>query len=611
MSTIKISSVSKTSVPNPGIGEVTLFPDSDKGGNISAKDKDGNVVDLTEATNALINTTTAVTEFKVNEFNRTITAAELVSMSHDGFTNPTGGIELLPAPTAGKCYIITMDAMFAQWISNGNWGYEPKPYGEYRSLDVYYPNQTDSRLTENQRIFSIPLMSVPSSEWINRVRSDAYGVGTNTIFWKYSNQESLAIDKRIDSTVYQQQQVNSQDSGFGNWSIIDQAVWIGTNGELEKQLSSTDGEIKIRFWYSELDISDITTEYTEQNPLPEYVLEYKKIKQNFYLPGLDFLDNPQRELPLSYWDHYPMYENAPTLDPEDFATEYRSARDTYIKTQYEYILNKDRERDDLVQATGNILSGFNSVGPAPLPNPYLGLYYDKISVPVGPDYTFWGFPTERNYIKAQESSIEDPVSSGFRRSILPYDVDGGTLIYTGSYENDLWGDFIFDTDSGRVSSFTIDNPGIGYTVGDVISCTGGGASSPGGSLADPNAEAVISKVGTGGEILEITFRDRKQNGYWVTGGQYYTSAPTVSISTAGGSTAVLTPVITNGQWVLTGDYIKTTSFGDSFPVADLDITYREVGNAGFKALNEMVLAMVPFIDANLSLPGFQIEKYKL
>ena len=602
MSTIKIPAVSKSSVPNPEIGNVILFPDSDNGGNLSQRDKDGNIVDLTQATNALFNSTSTVTEFKVNEFNRTITSAELLSMSHDKFKNPEGGIELLPAPTAGKCYIITMDAIFAQYISNSNRGYDPFPYAEYRSLDVYYPNQSDSTQTENQRIFSIPLMSMPNSEWINRSRSDAYGVGTSTIFWQYGSQESLAIDKRIDTTIYQQQQVNAQASGFSNWSIIDQAIWIGTNGELAKQLPSSDGEIKIRFWYAELDISDITTQYTEQNPLPEYALTYKKIKNYFYFTGLDFLDNPQRELPISYWDNYPQFENSPTIDPEDFATTYRAARDQCTKFQAEYLIAKEWGRDGLVRSAGQIDEDFNGVPKAPQPNPYLGLTYDKLPLPTGPDYTFWGFPTERNFIKGQESSIEYPPFSGYRRSILPYDVAEGTSIHTGVYSKGVFEDFYFDTTSGRVASVTIDNPGTGYLAGDGLKFVGGGATQV--------AKAVISKVGTSGEILEISFEDNG-DGYNIFGGQYYTSVPTINISTTGGSNAVLTAVIENGQWIEQNNYIKTTSFGDSFAVADLDSTFRATRDAGFKALNELIDATAPFIDANLSIPALQIEKYKL
>lgn len=619
MSYIKIPRVSASAIPTPEAGKYIIFSNVDKSGNLFAKDQDGNAFDLTEATSGLFNPDNVSTEFKVNELNVTLTPAQLTSMSHNKFFNPTGGVELLPAPGEGKCYIIAMDGIFANYTSNSNWGYKASPIGENRTLDVYYPNEGTSNRSESNKIFSIPLFLYPYSDYTGYDRSYASDLlGATASLFVSQKQESLCIDTRADSVIYQQQNVNGSDTAFGTYSIVNQPLYIGTNGDLSKQIDSTNGEIKIKLWYSIIDVSDIYTTPSESNTLEDFFLSDKIIvrggRESQYWNAINFLDNPLFEKPISFWEDFPRVDVG--YDTEDYYTTYRANKDAFLKFTNESALAYNDQ---------GIVGGYDPGGKIrfdkledlefPISGAFgtAGGFIMRYSSFNGPASSQFGFPMDD--INYEVISSRVPVEQGldkFYYNRMPYDVDEGTRCRILD-PNGAWTEgFIFDSSCGRVSEIEIVSGGTGYAKGESVILTGGTSiSTMPGTGYQCSALAQISRVSSTGKIEKVTLDVRKSEPH-ILGGYFYTSAPTVTVSTDSGSGAVLTATISTGQWISREDYSRDTSFGDlNFQYEDIATTQRATKDFWFKAMYEYTRQNEDAVHALLDIPRFQIEKYQL
>jgi hypothetical protein len=114
------------------------------------------------------------------------------------------------------------------------------------------------------------------------------------------------------------------------------------------------------------------------------------------------------------------------------------------------------------------------------------------------------------------------------------------MIYSGF--GTTFSNLYYDGSLTRISELNIDNGGSGYSVNEKITFT---------ETSGVEAVAKITLVGTSGEILRVSFVDRSNNsepyGYNILGGRGYVSPIVNIISTGVG--AVLTPVISTGQWI--------------------------------------------------------------
>jgi hypothetical protein len=179
----------------------------------------------------------------------TLTPTDIISISHDRFLFPENGYQVLPPPGPGKYYEISGEGILANYISNSYEGYVAKPFNELRTLDLYYHSQGHAWLINNQKITGIQLFSDPYSTWTDRMNFPR----TGELLHEINGQDSLKVDGKISTVVYQPLTVNATPSGFSQTVIINSGIYLGTNGLVEKAKTTTDGTIKIKFYYRVVD----------------------------------------------------------------------------------------------------------------------------------------------------------------------------------------------------------------------------------------------------------------------------------------------------------------------------------------------------------------------
>ena len=165
---------------------------------------------------------------EVYQYDRTFTADELINMDYIGA--PFNGIEVLPAPGPGKCYIKAGTTIFAVYKYRGDvftFG------GPAIALRLYWPE----------------LGPGPSfTDTFSNITLDSNG-GSN---------EALALEAATENTaLHADWSLQGQDQSVSAPGFINQPWYIGTNGPVSKNSPLTDGTVHIRFWYSIVDISDI------------------------------------------------------------------------------------------------------------------------------------------------------------------------------------------------------------------------------------------------------------------------------------------------------------------------------------------------------------------
>lgn len=553
---------------------------------------------------------------EINEFSITLSSDDILNMNHERFVLPDGGIEILPSPGEGLAYSLELGGILFSYDSNGEEGYCADRYGEFRSLDIYYHSSGQSFHVNNQRIISIPITSDPFSEWLDRANPNVPG----QLFFMYNGQESLRIDGSLDTAVYQQLSVNQNSSGFSYVSINDNAIYVGTNGLLQKIKESSSGTITIKLWYRVLDISEVVPVYTLSesdqkysisNPLPDIANPHSYFKRDYYyVNGLNFLDIPSRQPSYSFWDNFPSRRSiGSSPNAEDYLTQYRARRDEYIKTLNEYILYRWVGMDDVNFGYYKTV-GFYDVMLPPYPMPGYQMAYDNFPMYFGAKLSVYGITgINENWIRSRESV--NVKSDGITYvNNLPYPPVGGDFIQSG-YLNSPYAGYdtlIYSSETTRISELTIDSPGTGYAIGDLI------------TFNDPIGSQAVGKivrVGTNGEILEVCFVDRHEHptiyyaaGAYILGGRDYSNNPTVTIHSSSGVDAILTPIISTGQWLIEEEYLVETDYGIA-GLSDIMTTKRATRDAFTKAVNELILSIEPVVHANFSIPKFVLEKYHL
>jgi hypothetical protein len=644
----------------------------------------------------------------------TLTPADIISISHDRFLFPENGYQVLPPPGPGKYYEISGDGILANYISNSHEGYVAKPFNELRTLDLYYHSQGHAWLINNQKITCIQLFSDPYSTWTDRMNFPR----TGELLHEINGQDSLKADGKISTVVYQPLTVNATPSGFSQTAIINSGIYLGTNGLVEKAKTTTDGTIKIKFYYRVVDASafldpkapgstvttnlsitmnaigggmwalgnitvpgnvtslintstrikftyDLTfnpnaywsgfpssvtfdgtntvispdyvgfipvgnaiqTPQTLQidisNPLPPFVHPHADFyKDHFYMAGLNFLDTYSKIPSFAYWDNYP---NADTFYVAgDFATQYRAGRDAYFKNLNEYMLAKKVGTDGKTFDGYNLIK-FEEVSPAPHALPYIGPY-DLFPVYNGPRFSAGGVTAvEKTFLPSIESCLINNVDLWYASSYvpsyipnLPYPPENGYhFIITGlngiyddlsNPESFNGGTLVYNPNTTRISSLEILNPGFGYTTNHLI------------TFNDPTGSQAVGRVtavGASGEILNVSLVDRSLHptaGYgalcYVLGGIDYSANPVPVFHGSGGSGASIGVNVSTGQWLSEDEY-TVMSDGGPVLVGDVHTKVRATRDAYLKALNELVLSTMPLVMAQVLLPEFQIEKYKI
>jgi uncharacterized delta-60 repeat protein len=500
-------------------------------------------------------------------------------------------------------------------------GYMAVPYGTRRSLDFYYPQHGQNGNWSTNIITSIPLMSgpymthddlcLPSSKTqftpsalssrFTSISTNPTPFGVRDSLYFYNYQETLRIDGIMDTVIYQQTNIEAQNytsHGFtyskSNFSTVNnQPLYVGTNGEIAKQLENTDGYLKIRMWYSVIDVSDMVVEKPPiKNPLPEFNLPGVPLKYDTsyqFVGGLNFNDN---ELMIpTFMELDNAYSDITQEKWNDYYTQFKQNRDSHHKNTIEITRNEWYNRDGYTDGNGFKYQDKYDIPLNPIKNAPIGFSNYTFNVPktnMNFNNVALGYPYDfSTYLKATDIDK------------LPYDVDHHSMIWSAASSvgpNGPAEEYVFDSNSGRVSGLTIVNAGSGYSVGDDLIFSGGGG---------VDAAGEVEEVGTSGEILKVRLVSiTPKVGTPAIGGRGYTSPPSITIT--GGSSAVVTATIENGQWLL----ISQFDTGEAYTLEDILTRARSTSDAFEKVLNELILAQEPFLLSNLTLPGFQIKKYK-
>ena len=596
MSTIKIP-INGQAPANPEAGTVVIYSDGSNGGNLTTLNNQGTKVDLTKL---------GTGSFEVKELDIEISAAQLEAMSWEEGLDPLAGLEILPAPGEGKCHVLAFGGVFASYIPQGE-AWRAEPYGMYRSLDIYYGTPGHTGEYNSETVVRIPLFRDPTSSWKNQ----EYDKQPDEKLYEWNGQESLNMDFALNSTVYQPLSVKAPDqvtyakgveavnlnvgsplgSGLVGTSYVNKAMYVATNGDIAKVAENTAGTIKLRAWYATVDMSDLVEAGRQlETPLPEFQNPFMQVTPRtvYNFSDIDFGDIVLQKPTFAEFDNSPA--SGVTPDAEDYATEFRAQRDTYLKTQNEWILTRALKADGFTwENGGQQLNDRATVSQQPRPQFFGGRQWYAIPALNGPDATAFGWPHRSdNFIKAREPEE------------LPYPSQTGTRCLVAKIKEGT-GDMIYDATSNRITGFTITNAGTGYLVGDSLEISDG---SNGKGCA-----AAVSEVGAGGEILaiEITL-----NGLTYGGWNWDPATTTALVTSEGGANATVTPIFELGQWLPIESYQLTIPgpFGPQI-LEDLDGTRRATRDALLKAINEFVLSTAPWNWANMYIPEFQIKKYKL
>ena len=164
---------------------------------------------------------------EVYQYDRTFTADELINMNYIGA--PFNGIEVLPAPGPGKCYVKANSTIIGVYKYRG----DVFTLAPNASLRLYWPELGPG-----------PALT----DTFSNITLDASG----------GFAERLRLDISTENTaIHADWSLQGQDQSVSAPGFINQPWYIGTNAAVGKNSPLTDGTVHIRFWYSIVDISDI------------------------------------------------------------------------------------------------------------------------------------------------------------------------------------------------------------------------------------------------------------------------------------------------------------------------------------------------------------------
>jgi hypothetical protein len=581
----------------------------------------------------------------VYELNLTLKANDLMNMSYREGTTPYTGMEVLPAPGKGKCYVPAYRTLFASYEVDGE-AYIAAPYGSFVSLDFYYPRSGyNSKEPKGTTIAAIPLASDPYSTWCNRCLGPC--VDTDQHWAKWSGLESLNITSLANSSVaIPWSDLNTK--GLSLDSLDNSPLYLATSRFINKARSNTNGVVKVKMWYRIFDISELRKDapcsledVTQNNPYSSISWDSEKNKGT-----VGFSQNPiwtdLQKPTFADYDNFPGNRSTPQSDcaPEqipssfDFGTAastYRQIRDSLYKQFTELGLQLQVGLEDLecfmwpedpnydtnknsyidlptLQTSGPFafnqpiggIAGFSAVYPGKIPTiftPTIG----KFS-PVS-----WGWPHDEIFIKTRliseltygDSTLQGKSVTGWYPDPDQFNLGAETLVYvedSGTYS---------DGTCKRVTGFTITNGGTNYLVGDNVPVTDivGGVGQ--------GCTAEVSEVDPGtGEILAI---EVTPDSVGISGGQYYQAGATVDMTGSGDGNATVQPILEVGQWILYDTYkIGLTDNAGTYLITYDDIVSVSISQTGpeVKAFNEICLSCGPYWSSG-DIPRFNVKKYLL
>jgi len=172
--------------------------------------------------------TTASSGGSTLTFQRTFTADELISMDYITPSDPYAGIEILPPPGAGKCYVKKSNFVVITYSYDGDIFNTVDPD---LLLAIYWPEAGPAGGAPDP----ISYLGLESS------MGESLNIGSAT------EPTALLADWNM----------GGQDHSISAPGFINQPWYIGTRGSLTKNSVATEGTISIRFQYAIEDISDI------------------------------------------------------------------------------------------------------------------------------------------------------------------------------------------------------------------------------------------------------------------------------------------------------------------------------------------------------------------
>ena len=165
----------------------------------------------------------------VLQYDRTFTANELINIDYDASGDPYTGIEILPPPGAGKCYVKSGSSVVAVYTYDGD---VFSTAVSNLQLNIYYPEAG-------------PAQAAPDLIHIIALNS-AFGG------------ESLDVANAIEPTALLGSWSGAaQDDSVSAPGFINQPWYIGTKGLLIRNTVATNGTIHLRFQYTIWDLTDI------------------------------------------------------------------------------------------------------------------------------------------------------------------------------------------------------------------------------------------------------------------------------------------------------------------------------------------------------------------
>lgn len=558
MSKIKISLIDQSNIATPEAGEQFIFADATNQGHLSTKDAQGNIIDLTrtggdlgedELVNGGSNTGLKIFECKV-----TLTTEDLVSMNWLSGLNPAGGIKVLDAPGAGKCNLLLLGAS-ASWKPKGGAAIVAAPYGEYRSLDLYYKTPGYNGEWSTETAMSIPLLREPFTTWTGKSRNEIKaewqlpfplkGVGAER-YLMYNQREPLNIDRTTENQVWQPSSETSS-SGISSYSSENSELWMAINGALKSGAvgveEASKGEVMLCFYYGILDLKAAAPVKSTQRLLPAL----NNPKQIFGDRSIGGGLNMEIEFGDIDWMKPAMHEFDNELGrrakpaSQDYATTYRAERDAYLRSQNEWQLALHRRiNGERIPEAQTQISDLNQVSPQPLPQFFSrGMFRHETYQ--GPDSTYWGW----SYSIAKYSTpLWKNENANIATADWIYEPSIQGVLHQRREALEIGQAVTWLENVGKVTSIDIVSPGTGYLTGQRVWVN------PADSSGDSNSSswnwldlmenpmkvgngcyAEISAVGPNGEILQIEIlenqnTDNEKTGWY--GGYLYDSNATAS-----------------------------------------------------------------------------------
>lgn len=147
--------------------------------------------------------------------------------------------------------------------------------------------------------------------------------------------------------------------------------------------------------------------------------------------------------------------------------------------------------------------------------------------------------------------------------------------------------------TGTISSFTLVDPGTGYSIGDLLSLPSGGLFHDDFTIVTPGAGYVngtfpspaIGGSGTGGSVVAFFSGGTLQLAGQINTGSGYKTTDVLSLSVGSGAGATLSPAVVSGGFSYQVDTVANTAFdpldiaaktGYADPIVTLAVMHREI-----------------------------------